>query len=185
MMQQGIDLQVKPHIVISTPGRLADHLQSCDTFSLRKIKFLVSGGVPFVPFNSKLSNFWQCGTLSSCYGLLCCVNHKYFLLLSTCRFWMKQIVWLRMTLASSWRLYLRSSPKSDRLCCSVLQWQSNLRIYKMLPWINLSSGSKNLSMYSCTCLSVCLLNEDICVYSWTSISRTVIYRIQWMCWSDL
>nr|XP_022329447.1 probable ATP-dependent RNA helicase DDX49 [Crassostrea virginica] len=41
MMQQGIDLQVKPHIVISTPGRLADHLQSCDTFSLRKIKFLV------------------------------------------------------------------------------------------------------------------------------------------------
>ena len=41
-MQQGIDLQVKPHIVISTPGRLADHLQSCDTFSLRKIKFLVS-----------------------------------------------------------------------------------------------------------------------------------------------
>lgn len=42
MMQQGIDLQVKPHIVISTPGRLADHLQSCDTFSLRKIKFLVS-----------------------------------------------------------------------------------------------------------------------------------------------
>ncbi|XP_063433312.1 probable ATP-dependent RNA helicase DDX49 [Mytilus trossulus] len=41
MMKQGIDLSVKPHIVISTPGRLADHLQSCDTFSLKKIKFLV------------------------------------------------------------------------------------------------------------------------------------------------
>ena len=42
MMQQGLDLSVKPHIVISTPGRLADHLESCDTFSLKKIKFLVS-----------------------------------------------------------------------------------------------------------------------------------------------
>ncbi|KAH3840390.1 hypothetical protein DPMN_113838 [Dreissena polymorpha] len=41
MLQQGLDLQVKPHIVISTPGRLADHLQSCDTFNLKKIKFLV------------------------------------------------------------------------------------------------------------------------------------------------
>ena len=41
-MKQGIDLSVKPHIVISTPGRLADHLQSCDTFSLKKIKFLVN-----------------------------------------------------------------------------------------------------------------------------------------------
>ncbi|KAJ8307857.1 hypothetical protein KUTeg_014590 [Tegillarca granosa] len=41
MMQQGIDLSVKPHIVISTPGRLADHLESCDTFSLKKIRFLV------------------------------------------------------------------------------------------------------------------------------------------------
>lgn len=41
MMKQGLDLSVKPHIVISTPGRLADHLKSCDTFSLKKIKFLV------------------------------------------------------------------------------------------------------------------------------------------------
>ena len=42
MMQQGLDLHVKPHIVISTPGRLADHLDSCNTFSLKRIKFLVS-----------------------------------------------------------------------------------------------------------------------------------------------
>ena len=41
MMQQGIDLSVKPHIVISTPGRLADHIESCNTFSFKKIKFLV------------------------------------------------------------------------------------------------------------------------------------------------
>ncbi|KAK7115760.1 probable ATP-dependent RNA helicase DDX49 [Littorina saxatilis] len=41
MMKQGQDLSVKPHIVISTPGRLADHIDSCDTFSLARIKFLV------------------------------------------------------------------------------------------------------------------------------------------------
>nr|KAG5688743.1 hypothetical protein BaRGS_002067 [Batillaria attramentaria] len=41
MMRQGQDLAVKPHVVISTPGRLADHIESCDTFSLARIKFLV------------------------------------------------------------------------------------------------------------------------------------------------
>lgn len=41
MVRQGQDLTVKPHIVVSTPGRLADHYESCDTFSLKKIKFLV------------------------------------------------------------------------------------------------------------------------------------------------
>ncbi|XP_013395640.1 probable ATP-dependent RNA helicase DDX49 [Lingula anatina] len=41
MMQQGLDITERPHIVISTPGRLADHLESCKTFSLKKIKFLV------------------------------------------------------------------------------------------------------------------------------------------------
>ncbi|KAJ9589008.1 hypothetical protein L9F63_017703, partial [Diploptera punctata] len=41
MMIQGQELARKPHIVIATPGRLADHLESCDTFTLKKIKFLV------------------------------------------------------------------------------------------------------------------------------------------------
>ncbi|KAL8610764.1 hypothetical protein ACOMHN_016747 [Nucella lapillus] len=41
MMKQSQDLAVKPHIVISTPGRLADHIDSCDTFSLNRVKFLV------------------------------------------------------------------------------------------------------------------------------------------------
>lgn len=41
MVMQGKDLAQKPHIVIATPGRLADHLESCDTFSLKKIKYLV------------------------------------------------------------------------------------------------------------------------------------------------
>ncbi|GFR62555.1 ATP-dependent RNA helicase DDX49 [Elysia marginata] len=41
MVKQGHDLNVKPHIIVSTPGRLADHYESHDTFSLKKIKFLV------------------------------------------------------------------------------------------------------------------------------------------------
>ncbi|XP_064609742.1 probable ATP-dependent RNA helicase DDX49 [Liolophura sinensis] len=41
MLQQGLDLSVQPHVVISTPGRLADHLTSCDTFSLKRIRFLI------------------------------------------------------------------------------------------------------------------------------------------------
>lgn len=41
MMKQAIALSHKPHVVIATPGRLADHLRSTDTLSLKKIKFLV------------------------------------------------------------------------------------------------------------------------------------------------
>ncbi|KAK2146120.1 hypothetical protein LSH36_631g02044 [Paralvinella palmiformis] len=41
MMAQGRDLSNHPHVVISTPGRLADHIDSGTEFSLRKLKFLV------------------------------------------------------------------------------------------------------------------------------------------------
>lgn len=41
MMVQGLELSKRPHIVVATPGRLADHIESCNTFSLEKIKFLV------------------------------------------------------------------------------------------------------------------------------------------------
>ncbi|CAH0392930.1 unnamed protein product [Bemisia tabaci] len=41
MLTQAQELRQNPHVVISTPGRLADHLESCDTFSLKRIKFLV------------------------------------------------------------------------------------------------------------------------------------------------
>ncbi|XP_031839902.1 putative ATP-dependent RNA helicase Dbp45A isoform X2 [Nomia melanderi] len=41
MVTQGLELSKHPHIVVATPGRLADHLESCDTFSLARIKFLV------------------------------------------------------------------------------------------------------------------------------------------------
>lgn len=41
MVEQGLALSKKPHIVVATPGRLADHIESCNTFSLSKIQFLV------------------------------------------------------------------------------------------------------------------------------------------------
>ncbi|KAL1490006.1 hypothetical protein ABEB36_013922 [Hypothenemus hampei] len=41
MVEQGRQLSKHPHIVVATPGRLVDHLESCNTFSLSKIKFLV------------------------------------------------------------------------------------------------------------------------------------------------
>ncbi|GAB6032294.1 Putative ATP-dependent RNA helicase ddx49 [Chamberlinius hualienensis] len=41
MVAQGLELSQKPHIVIATPGRLADHLKSCDTFTLSRVRFLV------------------------------------------------------------------------------------------------------------------------------------------------
>ena len=43
MMKQGLQLSRKPHIVIATPGRLADHIQNTDTVSFKRIKFLVKG----------------------------------------------------------------------------------------------------------------------------------------------
>lgn len=41
MVVQGLELAKNPHIVVATPGRLADHLESCNTFSLQRIKYLV------------------------------------------------------------------------------------------------------------------------------------------------
>jgi len=43
MVAQGRELASKPHVVISTPGRLADHLDSSahNAFSLKKVKYLV------------------------------------------------------------------------------------------------------------------------------------------------
>ncbi|XP_075922923.1 putative ATP-dependent RNA helicase DDX49 isoform X1 [Petromyzon marinus] len=40
-VRQAQELARKPHVVIATPGRLADHLRSSNTFSLKKIQFLV------------------------------------------------------------------------------------------------------------------------------------------------
>ena len=44
MMKQALVLARRPHIVIATPGRLADHLQSSPDIAIafKKIKILVS-----------------------------------------------------------------------------------------------------------------------------------------------
>jgi len=40
-IRQSQDLDRRPHVVIATPGRLADHIENNSTFSLRKVKYLV------------------------------------------------------------------------------------------------------------------------------------------------
>lgn len=42
MTNQGLKLTEQPHIVVTTPGRLADHLESCKTFNFKRLRFLVS-----------------------------------------------------------------------------------------------------------------------------------------------
>jgi len=41
MLIESQNLQKRPHIVVAMPGRLADHLTGCDTFSFDALKFLV------------------------------------------------------------------------------------------------------------------------------------------------
>ncbi|XP_068600062.1 probable ATP-dependent RNA helicase DDX49 [Brachionichthys hirsutus] len=41
MVSQALALSNKPHVVVATPGRLADHIRSSDTFSMSKIQFLI------------------------------------------------------------------------------------------------------------------------------------------------
>lgn len=41
MTEQAKELSEKPHVVIATPGRLADHIESGTNFSLSKIQMLV------------------------------------------------------------------------------------------------------------------------------------------------
>ena len=56
MLTQSIELSRAPHVVIATPGRLADHANSGDGLKLGKVKFLVSrllqcGFVAFTHFS--------------------------------------------------------------------------------------------------------------------------------------
>ncbi|KAK2835325.1 hypothetical protein Q5P01_015809 [Channa striata] len=41
MVTQALELSNQPHVVVATPGRLADHIRSSNTFSMSKIKFLI------------------------------------------------------------------------------------------------------------------------------------------------
>ena len=40
-LAQGRELNQKPHVVIATPGRLADLIESQNDFSLKQVKYLV------------------------------------------------------------------------------------------------------------------------------------------------
>lgn len=40
-LEESLKLAKRPHIVVAMPGRLADHITGCDTFTLKKIRYLV------------------------------------------------------------------------------------------------------------------------------------------------
>ena len=40
-IKQSLDLERRPHVIIATPGRLADHIRTNSTFSLARVKYLV------------------------------------------------------------------------------------------------------------------------------------------------
>ena len=42
MTELAKELSEKPHVVIATPGRLADHIESGTNFSLSKIQMLLN-----------------------------------------------------------------------------------------------------------------------------------------------
>lgn len=41
MVSQAIALAKKPHVIVGTPGRVADHMANTKGFHLKKLKFLV------------------------------------------------------------------------------------------------------------------------------------------------
>lgn len=41
MVSQAIALSKKPHVIVGTPGRMADHLANTKGFNLNKLKFLI------------------------------------------------------------------------------------------------------------------------------------------------
>lgn len=59
MPTQQIMLAKRPHIIIGTPGRLLDHLETTKGFSLRTLKFLVSfQGVPLRCLDRRICRSW-------------------------------------------------------------------------------------------------------------------------------
>ncbi len=41
MVSQAISLSKKPHVIVGTPGRLADHLANTKGFNLKRLRFLI------------------------------------------------------------------------------------------------------------------------------------------------
>lgn len=41
MVAQALELSNQPHVVVATPGRLADHIRSSNTFSISRVQFLI------------------------------------------------------------------------------------------------------------------------------------------------
>ena len=98
MVQQGIELADKPHVVIATPGRLADHIETGTNFSLKRIRFLVCTdlfkrptqmSIEFTAFIPFISLFTVVLNRHDLFGRL------------NCRYWMRPIDYLKITLENN------------------------------------------------------------------------------------
>uniref|UniRef100_A0A0K8RGQ5 RNA helicase n=1 Tax=Ixodes ricinus TaxID=34613 RepID=A0A0K8RGQ5_IXORI len=79
MVTQGRLLAESPHVVVSTPGRLADHLESCNTFTLGRIKFLVLDEADRLlegHFNEQLKTIFFCAAQEPADAAVQCHHHE-------------------------------------------------------------------------------------------------------------
>ena len=94
MVKQGVELSSKPHIVVSTPGRLADHIKTGTNFSLSRLHYLVC-------------KRWH--ESHSTVGFMRCILF---------RFWTKQIVCSKTTSGKIYKPYSLRCRRSDKRCYS-------------------------------------------------------------------
>lgn len=141
MVSQALELSNQPHVVVATPGRLADHVRSSNTFSMKQIKFLVSFGwwfrqvaVNLDPLSYACVRFWMRRT--GCWSRAAPTSPK--------------------TWRSSWRFYL----PNVRRCCSAPRSRTRCRSWRASPWTDLSSGRANRSEWPAAQISVSLFTSD-------------------------
>jgi len=57
MMTQALELTRRPHVIVATPGRLADHIRSSsDVVNLKRLRYLVSKKMISIRFMADIIN---------------------------------------------------------------------------------------------------------------------------------
>lgn len=143
MVTQALELSNQPHVVVATPGRLADHIRSSNTFSMAKIQFLVRRTT------HRASTY--CFSVKERQSLSPGCGGAQFLSFPAALFgrsWMRQIdCWNKaaQTSPKTWRRSWLLYRQRDRLCSSARHWRTHCRSWSTSLWTNLSSGRASQS----------------------------------------